>query len=109
MSATIFIAPAEKDAKLYTHNGRLLMYIGRFTVDGEKVTVTPCRKHHRPATPLPRRLGADLLPPEPEHWREGPDGWTTHVSVRVDLDDAIAQALVEDSEFPNEVHYQPRC
>jgi hypothetical protein len=108
MSATIFIAPAEKDAKLYTHNGRLLMYIGRFTVDGEKVTVTPCRN----ITDRQLRYLVAWAPtcsPEPEHWREGPDGWTTHVSVRVDLDDAIAQALVEDSEFPNEVHYQPRC
>jgi hypothetical protein len=62
MSATIFIAPAEKDAKLYTHNGRLLMYIGQVYRRRREGDSDAVPQHHRPATPLPRRLGADLLP-----------------------------------------------
>jgi hypothetical protein len=91
------IETAERDAKLYKSNGRLLLYVGRVTVSGDNLIVTPCRnitdkQLHELVAWL---LTGEALPPGPERWREGPDGWTTHVSVRVDVDDAIAEIFAE--------------
>ena len=45
--------------------------------------------------------GCWLLLRRPERWQEGPDGWfTTHVSVRVDIDDAIARVFADATADP---------
>lgn len=93
----ISVAPADKDAKLHEDNGKLFMYVGRITVTTDNLTVTPCRniseKQLRELVAWVRTGKA--LPPEPGRWRQGPNGWTTHVSVPVDGDEAIGRALKE--------------
>jgi hypothetical protein len=59
--------------------------------------VTPC---HNITDNQLRELSAwaqtgEALPPEPGRWREGPHGWTTRVSVPVDIDKAISGCLAE--------------
>jgi hypothetical protein len=89
----IVIAPAEKDAKLTERDGQLLLYIGRVTMIDDTFTVVPCRgitdrnpQTLRDAPDWSRRT-------RPEEWRRGPDGWTTHVLVDIDVDETIARAL----------------
>jgi hypothetical protein len=94
----IIIKPPEKDAKLHEKNGQLLMYVGRVTVATDNLTVTPCRnitdKQLRELVAWVRT--GKPLPPEPGRWREGPDGWTTHVSRPVDVDGTITRCVEAD-------------
>ena len=86
---TTTIEPAEDDAGVYERDGKLLMYIGRVTIDGDTVTVVPCRgiterdmRNLRAASksaPTPTCGGTNLA-----------SACTTHVSVRVDIDTVIA-------------------
>jgi hypothetical protein len=91
----IVVAPADRDTKLYEENGKLFMYEGRVTVTAGKVTVTPCRnltdKQLRELVAWVRT--GEAFPPERPRWSEGPEGWTTHVSVPVDIDKAIARCV----------------
>jgi hypothetical protein len=86
----IIVKPPEKNAKLHTHNGVLLMYIGRVTVNGDTVTVVPCRGITDRDL---KKLTMAHPRPEPGRWTYGPDGWTSHCSVRVDIDDTIASIV----------------
>jgi hypothetical protein len=99
----IVVASADKDAKLHQENGKLLMYVGRVTVATDKLAVTPCRnitdKQLRELVAWVRM--GEAFPPEPGRWREGPDGWTTHVSVPVDIDKVIGRALHEAEAVHN--------
>ncbi|MDT5052956.1 MAG: hypothetical protein QOF66_1322 [Mycobacterium sp.] len=94
----IVIKPAEKDAKLHEKNGQLLMYVGRVTVTTDELAVTPCRnitdKQLRELVAWVRT--GKPLPPEPGRWREGPNGWITHVSVPVDIDGTITRCIEAD-------------
>jgi hypothetical protein len=98
-SMTFIIETAERVAKLYKSNGRLLLYIGRVTVAGDNLIVTPCRNitNKQLRELVAWLLTGEALPPGPERWREGPDGWTTHVSVRVDIADAIAEIFAAEA------------
>jgi hypothetical protein len=94
----IVIKPPEKDAKVHERNGELLMYIGRVTMTDDTLTVVPCRgiTDRNLQTLLDAPVWARRV--RPEDWRYGPDGRTTHVSVRVDIDDTIDAILVEVSD-----------
>jgi hypothetical protein len=88
----VIIEPAEEDAKLYERDGRLLLYIGKVTVNDHAVKVVPCRGITEGELQILKWAWLSA-PISEDHWRHGPDGWTTHVSVPVDVDDAIAHLL----------------
>jgi hypothetical protein len=88
---TTTIEPAERDVVNHLLNGREYLYIGRITVNGDDLTVVPCRGiTDRELCSLIRArkvlYGRDV-------WVEGPDGRTTYVSVPVDVDKAIEDIL----------------
>jgi hypothetical protein len=78
--------------------GTLYTYVGRITVALLDTTVTPNRgitdKQLRELVAWLRT--GEPLPPEPQGWREGPNGWTTHVSIPVDVDGAITCCIEAD-------------
>lgn len=99
MSRRIIVKPPEMDAylKYKPEWGGLYMYVGRVTVNGNTMTAVPCRGI------TDRQLGVLLkadrwLLQRPDAWVEGPDGLTTHVCERVDLDEATAQILDEAAD-----------
>jgi hypothetical protein len=94
----IVVKPPEKDAKLHrAERGRLFTYVGRLTVATDTMTVVPCRgitdRDFETLLSAPKALSRT------DCWVEGPDGLTTYVSVRVDVDKAIARALAETADL----------
>src|SRR3982074_2811205 len=91
----ILVAPPEADAKIHEVDGKLVLYVSKLTVALLATTVTPCRnitdKQLRELVAWAREAPS----PEPERWRERPNGWVTYVSVPVDFDDAVARILAE--------------
>jgi hypothetical protein len=94
----IVIEPPEKDAKVHERDGQLLMYIGKVTVGDDTVTVVPCRGI-TPRNMATLTTADSYLDATREHWFETPEGWTSHVSVPVDIDGTIARMLADADEI----------
>lgn len=77
------IRPAEGAAKVYRSGAQVLMYVGKVTINYGRLIVVPRR--YISDEQLQKLLDAQnwAWRTQPGAWRQGPDGWTTYVSLPV--------------------------
>lgn len=79
----VVVEPVSGDTKVHRAGGKLLLYIGKVTVDHHgNVTITPRRNISAAHMDILVHAN-DHLPRTREYWVESPQGWTTYVSVPV--------------------------